>query len=563
MIPIDLEDKIECLTAKRAPIIAALWQPKVELELNDTCGPRYHSDRKSIIDRVNSFLSIADQMGSRLTILPEFTTPTDTLIAICKGSIKLTIGTLLILPLEALSLDEYANLMDSILETGAVPINVKIAKQHSTANWVNVCAIVAITSGCIQVYLQPKRFASTEEAAGLCCGQESDYFVFHGRGIGLTVFVCADANERGIYGPQIDKTREIAKGSFFVHTQWNPKADYDIYDGFWREIVTTDPNRNILFSLNVATMSGVKQGDSIQKILIPMTRIARSGDAKRNTLYMKAQSFSAFKSVFREKWGMIFNLAYPHDCCHIIEIRRPFEMETDSVDTVKEFLISSKILTMKDNGFEECSKDVLSDRFTSYLKSKYVIEEELLERLIALSFEQIEVFLASCLQEEKYFWLGRDLLSRPFIWSVFFSDLGITNAFSRNSVDLFVTVLNKLNECRALGFQILPPCGTAVYPINLTSPSDGNYGWIFNCKGLSDVAIAEQVSRFLSDVTALPQGRTITLFPTNCSSNFRAETFELNVRQTALCISDPKNAFNGNLDIRIPDSNPNIRVNPL
>lgn len=559
---IELGNKVDCLIAKRKPAVVALYQPMLALTVTDIGGPCYDSNREAAVSKVEAFLSHANEKGFQLIILPEFATPIEILINICKGTIRLSESTLLVLPLEALSLTEYRDLTDNIGKIASKLELCGLEKHHVGTTWVNACAVVAVTSEGVEVYVQQKRWASVPEVGTLCCG--SDYFVFRGNGIAMSVFVCADANEADVYGEQIKNTRTAAHGSYFVHIQWNQQPRYEIYKEFWRRIIATDPDDNILLSLNMAAKSSIRKSGGTETISLPFTFVAFSGDAKIDEKYMTLQTYSTFKSVFRNKWGTIFNIAYPYDSCHLIVLRRPYEVVDDAVNSTKTFLISSKMFLSDSGTFAEYLREDIASSFIKYLVNINArLKDEIINQIKDLTFEDIEILIASCLQEEKYKWLEKDILLRPFIWSTFFSPLGIQNEYSRDAIDYFVTTLKKLDQCNALGYRIMPFEKISRYPINLVSNNDDGYGWIFNCKGLSDVRISEAVTTSLLNTDCIRKEIIITLFPTNCTAAFCADVFEKIIINAARKISDPVDNLSQDFDVTSPEARPSIRVNVL
>lgn len=557
---IDFDDKIECLIAKREHVIVALYQPLQDLIVTNIGGPCYGPNRQDTISKVWAFLSHANELGAHLIILPEFATPIEILLNICDRTLKLSERILLVLPLEALSLAEYDNLKNRVGTTASKFHMGRLGTSHAGTTWVNACAVVAITEDGIEVYIQPKRYASPAEKISLCCG--TDYFIFTGRGIALSVFVCADANDPNIYGQQINETKTAKAGRYFVHTQWNPKPTYDLYDEFWRKIIATDPTQNVLFSLNMAAQSGISQDDQKATISLPFTRIACSGDTRIDEKYMKPNTYTAFKSIFRDKWGTIYNLVYPYDSAHFLALRRPYEMVDDAVNQTRSFLLSSKIFLSNAGGSVEYTKDEIASSFISYLRNANAdFKESIIDQIKALTFEDIEILIASCLQEEKYTWLKKEILSRPFIWSTFLKSLGIESDCACNAMDHFVTTLKKIDDCNALDYRIMPFESVSRYPINLISDNDG-HGWVFNCKGLSDVRTCEQVAKLLRGLDAnIRKGSTITLFPTNNTAAFSTDDFEKKIMRAAIEIFEPFNNLSQDFDITSPESRPRIRVN--
>lgn len=554
---IDLGNRVECLIAKREPVCVALYQSMTDLTVSDTRGPCYDSNRGATISKVGNFLRHANKVGSQLIILPEFATPLDILADICKGNFKFAEGTLLVLPLESLLVPDYQKLNEIKGTTGLNMVLGELGKSNSATTWVNACAIVAITRDGVAVFVQPKRFEANPEYGSLCCGV--DYFVFKGEGLSLSVFVCADANNSDIYLPQFKDTRNAGRGAYFVHTQWNSKPQHDLYDDFWKKIILTD--NNILISLNMATNSEIRQGGKTEVIRLPFTRIACTGDAKRDEKYMSSKIYTAFKSIFRGKFGTIFNLAYPHDSCHFLVLRRPYEGVNDAVNLTNNFLLSSQMFLSDNDTFVECERENITLSFIKYLFNINAdFNGGIIDQIKALTFEDIEILIASCLQEEKYTWLKINILERPFIWSTFFSPLGIPSDHSKDSMDLFITTLKKIDQCGTFGYRIMPFEKITRYPINLISTNDDGYGWIFNCKGLSDVRIGEEVATSLLNTDCIRKGSTITLFPTNCTAAFCADVFEKIIINAARKISDPVNNLIQDFDVTSPETRPSIKV---
>lgn len=559
---VDFGDEIECLVAKREPVLIALYQPFLDLTITETLGPSYDSARDNAISKIKAFLCQATELKSQLIVLPEFTTPKEIIIDICKKKLKFSEGTLIIMPIEALSLSDYYSLTEEIRKTVSKFEMAGLKEPNPSITWVNACAIVAVTRNGIEVFIQPKRYASNSERDTLCCG--NDYFVFNGNGITMSLFVCADANDSEIYLSQIRDTRNAAHGSYFVHTQWNRQPTHDLYNEFWRQIIMTDDNT--LISLNWAAKSGIRKGNAIDDaIFLPLTRVACSGTIKRDDKYMTASTFTAFKSAFREnKHGTIFNLAYPHECCHFLTIRRPHEAVNDFVNASKTFLKNSCMYFSDDDTLIEYKREILASSFMKYIIDNYKdINESILGRVIALIFEDIEMFIASCLMEDKYKWLEIDVLKRPFIWASFFSSLGIPSIYSKDSIDLFATTIKKIDQCEALGYLIQPFETISMYPINLHSKEDNGYGWIFNCRGLSNHILSEKVSKAFQDIVGIPKGALITLFPTNCTAEFSADTFQKKILIAARDVSQPFDALSQDLDIRSPETRPKIRISAL
>lgn len=557
---IDLGNKVECLIAKREPVCVALYQPAADLTMSDAGGPNYASNREAITAKISNFLHQANEIGSQLIILPEFSTPINILVDICEGTLKCQVGTFLVLPLESLLVSDYQKLNETIGKTCLKMVLGELGKSHAATTWVNSCAIIAITEDGIEVYVQPKRYESNPEFGNLCRGD--DYFVFKGDGLSLSVFICADANDSDTYLEQFNETRKCTRGAYFIHTQWNPKPQHGLYDDFWKRIILTD--NNILISLNMAINSKIQQGCKMETIPLSCTRVACSGDAKRDEKYMSAKIYTAFKSIFRDKSGLIFNLAYPSDSCHFLVLRRPYENVSDAVNQTNNFLLSSQMF-LSDNGtFVECMRENIASSFINYLfKINTEFKDIIIDQIKSLTFEEIEMFIASCLQEEKYTWLKKDILERPFIWSTFFSSLGIPGEYSKNSMDLFITTLKKIDQYGSFDYRIMPFEKISRYPINLISTNNDSYGWIFNCRGLSDVRISEDVSKSLLAADCIRKGSTITLFPTNCTAAFNADVFEKNILNAARRISDPTDNLSQDFDVTSPETRPRIRVNVL
>jgi len=238
-------------------------------------------------------------------------------------------------------------------------------------------------------------------------------------------------------------------------------------------------------------------------------------------------------------------------------------MVDDVVNRTKSFLITSQMFLLTANTFKEYPRDYAVQAFTRYLTDTHgITDQDILNKLVSLTFEDIEILIASCLMEAKYKWLERDLLSRPFIWSTFFSTLGIDNPYSHDSMDFFATTLKKFNDCEVLGYSILPPETISRYPINLVN-NDGGYAWIFNCRGLSDMRISQQTSSLLQLVKDIPKGSTITLIPTNFTAEFHADVFKKQVINTARDISEPTDALIQDFDVRRADANPRMEVRLL
>jgi hypothetical protein len=94
---IEFGEKLDCLIAKRQPVLIGLYQPRLDLRIDNSLGPHYHVLKKdSVILKVKEFLTFAGELGAYLIIFPEFTTPIDTLTAICDRTITLPTGTMLI-----------------------------------------------------------------------------------------------------------------------------------------------------------------------------------------------------------------------------------------------------------------------------------------------------------------------------------------------------------------------------------------------------------------------------------------------------------------------------------
>jgi hypothetical protein len=552
---IEFGDKINCLIAKREPVLIGLYQPRLDLRIDNSRGPHYDVLKKdSVVSKVKEFLALAGGAGAHIIIFPEFTIPIDILTAICERTIALQTGTMLILPLETMAANGYQEMTDHLrsnvyrLEAGA------LGSAHLGANWVNPCAIVAITTDGLEVFIQPKRYASTAESSNLRVGM--DYFIFRGDGLAMTVFVCSDANDQGIYGPQINDTRREASGRYFIHTQWNPKPSYNIYDDFWGKIISSDSSSyNTLISINVASKSIIeKDGFPPETTSVPLTRIACSGDARRHEKYMDPKTFPAFKSTFENKNGHILNFVYPHGSGYIIEMGRPYELLNHVVNATRVFLIGCKMFVFEETRTREASKSEFMSFFRSDLTAKYAdVSTESVEEF---TFEEIEIFIASCILEERYKWLDRNILSRPLIWSAFYSSLGVVNPYSNESIDFFVKCLRKLTECRTRGYLPMALKKIDEYPMNLIHQDGNKYGWLFNCKSLSDVIIAECIGRLISDGTDIRKGSSVTLFPTNYTSEFRLEI----VRKAAIMIDDPKDTSRKDYDVSDPKPSPFFEV---
>ncbi|MCG2722184.1 MAG: hypothetical protein L6290_09255 [Thermodesulfovibrionales bacterium] len=519
---IDCEDKIDCLVAKKDPIVIAMFQPKITLSLADELGPRYGASRTDACHKADLFLTLAKNNNASLIVFPEYSAPKELLFTLCKQPDKLLPGSLVVLPLEALSPEEYEQLVNSIISIDkcqCIPLDVST---RLNGDFVSICALIEITESNVRVYFQPKRFPSKFETSGLCSGH--DYFCFRGKGISLTVLICADGNQPDIYEKQIKETLEAAPGRYFIHTQWNPEPRYPIYEEMWRRIISSQRDGStFLISINVASDSSVDR-ISDTRVAVPYVSIACSGNGQPEKKYMSRRNFIAFKSLIeQERYGQVLNFIFPHDGAHIAEVKRPFESPTHAANITDTLLHRGKTFYFAENYIEldgkyanESIKTELEDRGISN-KGEYFTE---------FTPEELEIFISSCLLQKKYTWLEHDILTRPLIWLSFYPRI-VENQRAKDAVDYFLQCLDHMNTCEDQGYEPRSAPTIRDYPINLTHKGKHDIGWLFHCRGLSAERIAGKVRDLLVVYVQTAAKSRLRLFPINCSGDLRIDKIQM------------------------------------
>lgn len=525
---IDLEDKIDCLVAKKEPVVTAFFQPKITLSMTDELGPHYGASREDACRKAELFFDLARNNSASLIIFPEYSAPREVLFTLCNQPERLLLGSLVVLPLEALSLEEYRQIVTSINDM-KIPFEHLNVLDHLQAGFVNICSIIALTNSGVKVYFQPKRFPSQLETSGLCCG--TDYFCFKGEGISLTVIVCADGNQPDIYEDQIKKTIGAARGCYFIHTQWNPEPRYSIYEDLWRRIISSDTaGSNLLISVNVASGSSV-EGLPNTMVTVPYVSIACSGNGQPDKKYMSRRNLIAFKSLLEQKYGQVLNFTFPHDGAHIAELKRPFENPTHAVnitDTLlhgsKTFWFSGEYKELDVNYAAAALKKAREDRGSSN-QDEYFTE---------FTPEELEIFISSCLLQDKYTWLEHDILTRPLIWLSYYRQI-IRNQVAEDALDLFFQCLDRMDTCEVEGYEPKTASEIHDYPINLKHKEENSSGWLFHCKGLSADLVARKVSELLVAYVHNAASSRLRLFPIgDCSGDLRVD----NIQRSSLLLTD-------------------------
>lgn len=515
MQSIDFGDKIDCLVAKKDPIIVALYQPKLNLVSTDTLGPHFESSGKDgEINKIRKFIELSNSHGAKLLISPEYGASLEILYSICRREIDIPQGTLIILPIESISYEKYQNLKSEIEVIKKCDcIKLDVINSHLDGGCVNACAILAFLPNKIKVFLQPKRFASNVERSILCEGK--DYFVFDGDGIAMTILICSDANEPKLFNDQIEQTIKKSKACFIVHTQWNPKANYSIYDDLWRGVISSGDEKHVLISANTASGSSVAGSNEV--IEIPFVSISCGGDGKPDEKYMNERKLYAFKSLFEQKkYGQVMNFVYPHDGAHIVELRRPYEGIQHAANKTKTFLHSCKTFKFSTE-YEELSKEYFVKTFHNSVKEENKGDDisDILENLSSFTPEETEMFVSSCLMEEKYKWLDREILIRPVIWLTFYKSI-IVNREAADSTNLFIQCLFFLRSCKDRGFLPFPMDKISNFPVNLKQEGNSAIGWLFHCKGLTSERVAIKSEELLSQLFNIRKTLKLSLFPINC-----------------------------------------------
>ncbi len=520
---IDLEDKIDCLVAKKEPVVTAFFQPKITLSMTGGLWPQYGASREDACHKAELFLDLAKNNNASLIVFPEYSAPRELLFTLCTQPERLLPGSLVILPLEALSLDEYKHITILINNIDKCECEQLDISERLQKGFVNICSIIALTDSRVKVYFQPKRFPSQLETSGLCHG--SDYFCFKGKGIALNVMLCADGNEAELYNEQIAQTINTARGCYFIHAQWNPKPRYPIYNQLWQRIISSDTSgSNLLMSVNVASGSSV-EGRPDTMVEVPYVSIAFGGDGRRDTKYMSRRNLIAFKSLFEQRrYGQVMNFIFPYDCAHIAEVKRPFENPTHAANIThtllhgsKTFCFSGEYNELDDTYAVASVRKELGERGTP-------IPEECFSEFTP---EELEIFISSCLLHEKYAWLEHDILARPLIWLSSYRYI-VRNRAAEDELDLFFQCLDRMDACEVQGYEPKMASEIRDYPINLKHKEDNSIGWLFHCRGLSADRASSEVSELLKAYVHDAVCSRLRLFPIgDCASYLRKEKIQM------------------------------------
>lgn len=531
MTLIEFGQDIECLIAKTDPIVVSLYQPQLNLVANESLGPHHSADRiDAETAQIEAFLRLSFDRNSKLIVFPEYCFPQEVLLSICRHEIEIPAKTLLIAPLETISADHYRALKGEIETIGCECQEIDITNNLMTGCCVNACAIVALKENGVSVFLQPKRHKSRWERASLC--ENQDYFIFKGSGVALTVLICSDANNTTTYDGQLLEMHTYT-GKFIIHTQWNPDANNGIYNEFWKRSLFwggTERGASILISSNVATGSTIRQETDGSQVRVPIShmRMGFNGDGKPDESYMSDDSFSAFKSIIDrthgKTHGQCFNLIYPGHSAHILEIKRPYEGYGAPADRSSRFV--HKCYTYKYSGnFDLLTHQHLRDSIKQTLVREFGADGNDIENafglLIGHKIEDIEKLLSSCLIQVKYRWLAFDILKRPLIWALYYTDSSSNNSREsmRDSIDWFHKCLCKLEFCSTCGYAPVPIRGN--YPINLRNNTDNSNGWLFHCKGLSTVTSARNIADQIVGLQNIPLGCRLNLFAMGCDGQLQ------------------------------------------
>jgi predicted amidohydrolase len=485
-------------------------------------GPHYGTSREDAIRKGKLFFDLAKNRNASLIIFPEYSAPRELLFALCSQPDRLLTGSFIVLPLEALSIQEYEQVVTSINGMDRCQCDHLDVATQPTGGFVNLCSIIAITESAVKVYFQPKRWASILEESRLCIG--SDFYCFRGSGISLTVMICADGNQPDTYEDQIRTTMEAARGSYFIHTQWNPEPRYPIYEDLWRRIISSDrAGSNLLMSVNVASGS-LAGGQPTTRVKVPYDSIACSGNGQPDKKYMSPRNLIAFKSLLEQKrYGQVLNFIFPYDCAHIATVKRPFENPSHAVNMTDTLLHDSRTFFFSSE-YNELDGKYANESIKKLLEEKKIAIPE--DCFAQFTPEEIEIFIASCLLQEKYKWLEHDILSRPLIWLSFYHDI-IENQDAEDSVDYFSQCLDRMKTCEGQGYEPLPASTIRQYPINLKHKEDNSIAWLFHCRGLSADRIEAKVRDLLVRYVQKATKSRLRLFPIDSSGDLRIDKIQM------------------------------------
>ena len=538
-------DQIPCLMAGTSNVRIAIIQPEGELESTDTLGPHYpDADRVYANKRAESFLSLCDHENVDLAISPEYFLPIETVNKIIADPNLLKLNSFYILPIESLKLDVYLSLLNSASNGDAnkevIKTNIDDANLDAdrTRYFVNPTMMIYRNTVKTYIFFQIKTIASSLELTNMVIGKE--IFSIEGDNIVLVHALCSDANRQ----PPYDVWGEISlrkPGAYIVHSQFNPKSDYeDYYKSFWASVLNIqDGDNRILFSINWNRNSKINPASA--KIDIPSTKIIRGRSMQKNSEYQGLSKTGIhlqivkFSQTDRRSWE-VWHFVPEHNYCQILDLVRPFQGTAEAQAQNNKGVISSKHFIFNNVIFEEKFPQNLTNKFFAYLVNAG-LPTGAYSNLKNLTLCELESFSNACLARNKDEWLSDEIDSRiPTAFNFCTGKRCVEDQCQHINKSCcqkrryWEEDANNVKEClesfynctfhKDDGFELKL---TDQYPLNVIQEVKNETGWLFHCKGASARSVGKRVIALLSVTGLSSVKKDISLFPIRVFGDLKPE----------------------------------------
>ena len=520
-------ENARALRADVAPFKVAALQPVGELTICDELGPRHGDhDLQRALERSQRFIELANSSGADLVLAPEYSIPpvfVSDLLASDDGKIRE--GAVYILPMGSTELDFY----DAFVEQNSATVRVtlgEVLREDGRAS-VNACAILTRSDSMIHALFQAKVVPAGLEETAMAAGDE--VFAIEGPHMCLSVATCADLNLTGNHTLWC-KALERKSGGILFHPQWNPAADFQAYETFWRaSLGHEDGKKRMVFALNWARDSRIIGADSPVHIDRGRSRILRGRTLPATASLRRDLSLAGMNA---HEWAPgggstnrfeVWHAADGGDTVWIWEFLRPFTSQTGPTVPRHAGLRSASIQRWDRNGSID-PKQLVSEQteaFWAAMATKDVSVDDCAELEDASPFD-VDRFCSACRMRPKDEWLEVDPTERPS------SPLDCTQLecagcphnlrqCSRGRVARYEAIGYTADSIRVFTDVSTAPSTTLriakvlSYPLNLVDPNGEAAGWLIHGRGRSARDI-EKDATILLGVRLQNANRPIELF---------------------------------------------------
>ncbi len=500
-----------CLNATiRDAMRVVMVQPVGILQTTEELGPHYSlSQHENATARFQAFLELVHSREAELAVAPEYFVPLQAFRELMADPALLRRDTLLVLPLESVSREDYFHLATLASENGIEVDQTKLAP--TDGKYVNTVAVLYRGATDISLFLQAKTYEAREELHNLAVGEE--FFVIEGKNVVCLVLLCSDVNYPAFHNTWVNAAAQKS-GALMVHSQWNPKPDYYAHWGFWQSILDSqDGPKRIVFSINWGAGSQIMEGDSVKhQICHPRSRILRGKMLQETWRYPNRSGaglqlhHKRIHNTLCEVWHLMSRTEH----CEVLRIVRPYEAVPRQLSSDSRGVLDCEFFSLSKESpttFSAAWPEDLKSRFWSCCE-ECNLQGAKWEHLKGITVCELESVFNACLLKKEDSWLKKDVDQRIPTAQLACQSGQICEC--DDSVPLccqqreewlqetavFVKCLNLFRNNHSSERLFT----TGKYPLNVLDDEGAPLGWLLNGRGVEEHFLRKKIKQILGDL---------------------------------------------------------------